>query len=458
LYQGNVEAYGNATSLIPTGKFALIGNVYASPIDFTGLTKSNIDGVFYVWDPKIHLGSSLGAYQTFSSTTTTPWTPLIPLGSYAPGVPNTTVQTGQAFFVHSTAGSGAVTLTESSKTTGYNDVFRPEAPVGTSSQLVTNLYEGAAYDLSDVAVSVFNSGYSDAVDGTDAIKLSNTGTNMGISREGKILSIEGRQLINSTDTIFYNMWNLKAQPYKFSFVPSGLNTGLTAYLQDSYLGTSTAVDLNSGSSVAFTVDNNAASSKADRFRLVFNGSSPVPVTFSSVQAYQLSTAIDVKWSVSAETGVSSYVVERSADGVNFSKIAIVTANNTGAAASYIYADNAPVAGANYYRIRSVGISGDSRYTGIVKVDMGSVKSGIAIYPNPVTGNRLGLQLQNLEAGKYGLRVFTAAGQEVYKSQVNHGGGSATQVLTLPAGLAAGMYKLEMVSPQGSSYVEKLIIK
>ncbi len=453
LYQGNVT-----TSGIGSGQFALIGNVYASPIDFTAVTKPNIDGVFYVWDPKLLLGGSLGHYQTFSATTTTAWAPLIPGGSYTTGVPNTLIQTGQAFFIHSTAGSGSITLTEASKLNNYNDVFRPQTPTGAGSQLTTNLYEGSTDELSDVAVSVFSSSYSDAVDKDDAIKLASNGTNMGISRAGKILSIEGRQEISSTDTIFYNMWNLKAQSYKFSFVPSGLNTGLTAYLQDSYLGTSIAVDLNSGSSVAFTVDNNAASSKSDRFRLVFSGSSPVPVTFSSVQAYQQSTAIDVKWSVSAETGVSSYVIERSNDGINFSKVGVVSATNAGGSASYIYADNAPVAGANYYRIRSVGISGDSRYTSIVKVDIGSMKAGIAIYPNPVTNGRLGLQLQNLGAGKYGLRVFTGAGQEVYKSQVNHAGGNATQVLTLPAGLAGGMYRLEMVSPQGSRYVEKLIIK
>ncbi len=440
LYEGNVEVYGNSTSLIPAGKFALIGNVYASPVDFTVMTKNNIDDVFYVWDPKIHLGSSLGAYQTFSKTTSTQWAPLIPLGSYTPGVPNTLIQTGQAFFVHSTPGAGAVTLTEGSKTTGYKDVFRPE---GIGGQLTTDLYEGSAANLSDVTVSVFNNNYSDAVDANDAIKLSNNGTNMGILRDGKILSIEGRQQISSSDTIYYNMWNLQAQQYKFSFVPSGLNAaGLTAYLQDSYLGTSTPVDLNSGTSISFTVDNNVASSRSDRFRLIFNNSTPVPVTYTNVKAYQQNNNVALEWSVANQSSVKEYVVEKSSDGVIFTTVAVIEAANIN---TYDWIDANAISGDNYYRIRSVGVNGLVQYSSTVKVKIGTGAPAIAVYPNPIRGGVIGLQLTNMDKGKYGIHLVDNLGQVLMTTEMQHAGGSANQTIRV-SGLAKGVYHLEVNGP------------
>jgi len=297
--------------------------------------------------------------------------------------------------------------------------------------------------LSDVSVSIFNSNYSDVVDANDAIKLSNNGTNMGILRDGKILSIEGRQQISSTDTIFYNMWNLQPQQYKFSFVPSGLNiNGLTAYLQDGYLGTSTAVDLNSGSSVLFTVDNNAGSAKADRFRLVFNNSTPVPVTYTNVKAYQQNNNVAVEWSVTNQLSIKEYDIEKSVDGVTFTKVVTIKATDINA---YSWIDaNAP-SGDNYYRIRSVGANGVIQYSSIVKVKIGTAAPAIAVYPNPIRGGVIGLQLTNMTKGKYGIRLVDNLGQVLMATEVQHAGGSANQNIRINS-VAKGVYHLEVNGP------------
>jgi len=452
LYQGDV----NIGSL-PSGHFSIVGNVYASPIDFTLLSRTNVDNSFYVWDPKLLLGNSLGNYQLFSSATS--WTPLYPGGSYN-GAANQRIETGQAFFVHASGGTGSVTLHESSKVTGTNDVFRPQSPSDVSGQLITSLYEVNSptdSSLDDVNVEVFSSAYSDSVDNNDALKLSNTGTNLGIVRDNQILSIEGRQPISVTDTIYYDLWNTVQKEYSFNFFPTQLDTaGLSASLIDKYLNTSTPIDLSTITNVHFTVDANPASADSLRFKLVFTNN-PVPVTFTNVKAYQQNTAIEVKWDVATESSISHYEVERSIDGINFSKAASVSAKNNGGATSYIWEDNAPQNGANYYRIKSIDINGSTKYTTIVKVMTGNIKSGISIYPNPVSNERLGLQMQNLGAGKYALRLLSSGGQTVYSNYLNHSGGSATQILTLPK-LAGGMYKLEMITPQGNHYAEKVIIR
>ena len=68
---------------------------------------------------------------------------------------------------------------------------------------------------------------------------------------------------------------------------------------------------------------------------------------------------------------------------------------------------------------------------------------ITIYPNPVTGNQVSLQVSGLQKGQYTVRVFSANGQKVYNGLLLHNGGAATEVLQLPAGIKTGMYSLEL---------------
>ncbi len=105
--------------------FQSIGNPYASPIDFTALTKSaTVDDKFYVWDPYLYGSYGVGGYQVLSAVNN--WEP-VPGGTsaYTSGVANTIIQSGQAFFVHATSSGNesraydaqpsAITFTEDAK-------------------------------------------------------------------------------------------------------------------------------------------------------------------------------------------------------------------------------------------------------------------------------------------------------------------------------------------------------
>jgi len=454
LYQGPLTVH------LPAATFNMVGNPFASQIDFTKTTLANVNpNVFYIWDPKLSLSGSLGAYQTFDNLGT--WTISPGGGNYSGYAGTTTIESGQAFLVTNTApaSTASVVFNESSKTTGNVDVFRPASPETTNYQLRTNLYEvaGTAISLADANLVVFNSLYSDSFNSNDALKLSNGGENFGLQLEGKILEIEARQPVSTTDTIFFDMWNMKQMQYQLQFAPTNLNIpGLTAYLLDSYQGTTTPIDLTNGSTASFTIDANAASSANNRFQIVFNNSNPVPVTFTSIQANQQNTSVNVDWQVAGESGIKQYVVERSTDGVNFTQVGTVPASGI---LSYSWTDASPVTGNDFYRVVSVGVSGDVKYSSTVKVLMGSsLQPGIAIYPNPVTGGRIGLQLTNLPAGNYGVRLLSIIGQELYRNTVNHPGGTSQQTLNAPTGLAQGIYKLEVLTPDNNTYTQKLIIK
>jgi hypothetical protein len=260
---------GNQVFNIPTNGFAVVANAYPSAISFTGLTRSNVNNLFYIWDSKKQNGNSLGVYQTFSGINA--FNCLISGGSYTLGQPNTIIESGQAFFVTggATPGGGTVTLLESAKVSGTsgNLGFRPAAiPSKIDSRLLDENNE-----VLDANVVIFDKVYNKIVDADDAVKFGNPGANLAIELNSKILAIEGTQPVEENDVIQFRMWNLKQQVYKLEFIPVKMTlNGLYAILEDSYLGESKEIDLSGNTVVNFAVDNNPASSAANRFRIVFS--------------------------------------------------------------------------------------------------------------------------------------------------------------------------------------------
>ena len=168
--------------------------------------------------------------------------------------------------------------------------------------------------------------------------------------------------------------------------------------------------------------------------------------------------MQVEWKVAVENGVKQYEVEHSTDGTNFSTAGtvIATANN-GGAVTYSFMDATPTAGTNYYRIKTVDLSGVVKYTSVVRVSYGSTVSSIVLSSTIVTGNQLSLQLNNQDKGRYSVRLINTLGQELLKTSFTHGGGNSTQSVSLPPLVSQGIYQLEIVRPNGTKVTEKLIM-
>ena len=205
------------------------------------------------------------------------------------------------------------------------------------------------------------------------------------------------------------------------------------------------------------VDANAASSAASRFRLIFRQQGALPVTFTSIKAAQAGSNIAVEWKVANQINIARYEVEKSVTGSNFAKVGTQAASavNSGTV-TYTWLDENATTGVNFYRIKSVDNNGRVAYTNIVKVTIGG-KPAITVSPNPVQGNYVNLQFTNRQAGKYSIRLINIAGQVLYSRTVIHAGGSASQSFNLPSAITRGVYNLEIVAPDKTKQVEKLII-
>jgi hypothetical protein len=311
----------------------------------------------------------------------------------------------------------------------------------------------------DANVIVFDNAYSDSVDGNDAQKLFNSGENLGVFVSNKTLVIDARRPVASTDTIFFSMSNMTRKQYKLQFVPSNLNTtGLSAFLKDNYLGTTTPVDLTSTNTVNFTVDTAiAASAASNRFVVVFRYAAPVvSAGVITTQAALKNGTVTVDWNVAGETAMKEYIVERAVNGGDYLPVDSSTATgNNGSTASYSWMDQGPVAGTNVYHIEGIGEDGSVRYSNDASVTTGTTP-GISVYPNPVTNGVLHIVFTSMLEGNYGVRLVSLDGQVVYTGTLSSAGSYNVQQITMPV-MAAGIYKLVVTAPDGKSFAQKVII-
>ena len=197
----------------------------------------------------------------------------------------------------------------------------------------------------------YDDSYSNSVDDMDAIKSTNTSENLSIKTANTLLVIERRHSIVQKDTIFLNLANTKVQKYRFEFTADQLGRqGLTGFLEDNYLHTSTPLNLNGSTVVNFTIENMPGSYAPDRFRIVFRPALVLPLSFTSVKAYPKNKAIAVEWKVENESNLKQYDVEKSVDGNDYAIAKYSCSHAYAALSNYHWLMLHPLEGYNYYRI------------------------------------------------------------------------------------------------------------
>lgn len=192
---------------------------------------------------------------------------------------------------------------------------------------------------------------------------------------------------------------------------------------------------------------------------VFNAASVVlPVSITNIKAYQKGAEVLLEWQALNELSVDRYEIEKSADAVNFNTVVTVTARNNGNTInSYISTDIKPAQGKNFYRIKAIDKDGKVTYTQILSVDISNGRRFISVIPNPVRNRAINLQLNNLNAGKYNIILYSIEGKAVYRTLTEHGGGSSTEQIALPANVSGGAYILKVFNER-DNYTERILVQ
>jgi hypothetical protein len=142
---------------------------------------------------------------------------------------------------------------------------------------------------------------------------------------------------------------------------------------------------------------------------------PVKLTSFTVGADQNGHTVDVRWTASMDDN-SDFIVERSANGSDFSALTTISASSAGTTSrSFSYHDAQPLPGRSFYRLKCIEEGSAAVYSRIIPVNF-TLRDQLILYPNPVRGNELHIELVKPYTGEISIIIYNAAGQVVYQSR------------------------------------------
>jgi hypothetical protein len=346
-------------------------------------------------------------------------------------------------------------------------VLKTYSPLASTESLRTNLYllqPDNTTILADGVYTEYNNLYHDSVTLEDAGKMTNFLENLGLLRYGNTLAVERRPIIKANDTLYYKLWKTTKRNYQFELITSLVtNIGLQAFFIDSYLNTSTQLPLAGTIKINFAINTDAASAATDRFKVIFKplivSFAPLPVTFTSVKAYRQAANVAVDWKVENEISIVKYEVEKSFNGKDYAVVNTVPVNAlSNVSGNYLWVDNSQSAGDVFYRVKSIGINNNVKYTSILSVKGIHSAASINVYPNPVVGNVINLQITNKATGIYQVKLINNAGQIVYSNKIVVGSSNMSQALHVGSSVLKGIYQLEVKSADNLTTVKTLMLQ
>lgn len=416
-----------------TTGYSLIGNPYASPVDWLSITRTHIRSSIYIFDPTINGSNGSGAYVSYNGT--------LDKNSNASSFVDNHIQSWQSFFVLSSGPNPSLTFNETDKSDLNRPVFRTtESTPHLTVQLLLpkQVAEGGA---ADGFVTFFDDTFSAFIGEEDLYKFMNEDENIGINRDGKVLSIEGRKTITQNDTLSIKMWQMRQSAYSFKIGSYNFSPVISCYLEDAYLKTTTPI--HSGNTLfSFSFTSDSGSFASDRFKIIFKNSTILPVQFSGIKGYRKNNGAEVEWTVFEQSNICYYEIERATEYMRFAAVGKVEViNNSTNSTKYKWHDYTPNNGNNFYRIKAIDKAGATKYTEVVKVGFGGTKSSITISPNPVKGNVINIQFFKVDKGEYKIKLLSATGQQIYSGKVILEGGSSNTVVKIIAPVAKGIYTL-----------------
>lgn len=170
----------------------------------------------------------------------------------------------------------------------------------------------------------------------------------------------------------------------------------------------------------------------------------MPVTLTSFTAVKNSYDVLLSWNTTHEINFDRYEVERSSNGTEFIKFATVlgggnTYQSTDANALKLYAAE-PVL---YYRLKMIDKDGKFKYSGVVTVKSGDVRSlQVQAAPNPFI-DKLQLQLQSDKAGMIRITIRDVSGKAIESNtRFIQQGSSVIEIHSLQH-LHSGIYIVEV---------------
>ena len=167
------------------------------------------------------------------------------------------------------------------------------------------------------------------------------------------------------------------------------------------------------------------------------------------------------WKTATEANTATFEIERSADGINFTKVGTQTTQalngNSALPLTYTYADNIlGISGTIYYRIKHIDKSNAIIYSNIVSIVKPAVTpESFTVFPNPVTKSNFNVKIKLNLPQDVQLQITDMTGRIVYKgATIGLLAGEFSINIKDMKELGAGMYVAELISLTTEKIIER----
>jgi hypothetical protein len=128
--------------------------------------------------------------------------------------------------------------------------------------------------------------------------------------------------------------------------------------------------------------------------------------------------VKLRWKTASEKNNDYFIIEKSSDGQTFEAMTkVISQGISSDVLNYETLDNAPVAGMNYYRLKSVDKGGQVATSKVVSVAFVE-KIKLTVYPNPTTSSKINVELTSDRDERIDFEVVDIVGKTVHTMSQN----------------------------------------
>ena len=185
--------------------------------------------------------------------------------------------------------------------------------------------------------------------------------------------------------------------------------------------------------------------------------SSLPVELLSFESKTIENSIILNWQTATEINSEYFEIERSLDGINWESLGrLAAAGNSNTLREYVFMDNNPVAGDNYYRLLQMDFDGKYEYFGPVHqfISREDLVSDISLFPNPSTAGRITIKTNSPMKSGDMIELYDFSGRLLFSQQINE---TANQIHIGLPDYPKGIYYIRFIGSD-RQISKKLIIQ
>ncbi|GMV77057.1 MAG: hypothetical protein AMXMBFR79_01930 [Chitinophagaceae bacterium] len=203
----------------------------------------------------------------------------------------------------------------------------------------------------------------------------------------------------------------------YGIAGSGVNATQIATI-NSYTLSFTDFTLSTNVNAYYYADITIAGNRTITSPIWYTKQNTVPITLLSFNAVLNNefNSVNVNWTTTNEINNKYFVVEKSNDGVHFSSLDTVQAQNSQGQNTYQITDKEPYTNITYYKLKQVDIDGKFSYSKTITIRTNTVVTSFKIYPNPVHDIAVA-NIQSSTKTKSTITVTDVAGKVVLQQPI-----------------------------------------